>query len=400
MRTWIILWVGVALIAIILQDAFEVMLLPRRVQRRKRLVRYFFRSTWWIWRRIALRFTAGAKREPFLGVYGALSMVVLFALWAIALIGGFGMLQWAIQTLDGVKVVPLDQVYMSGTTFFTLGYGDVLPKTTPSRIVAVTEAGLGLGFLAVVIGYLPVLYQLFSRRESHVIQLDGRAGSPPSASTLICRHAESDSLEKLDALFCDWESWGAELLDSHLSYPMLAFYRSQHDDHSWLGGLAAVMDACALVLVGVEDLKPLQARMTFAMARHVVVEMGRSLHITPERAPADRLPHQAYLRMEALFQSAEVNWKSGSGAEETLAALRATYEPMLHAIADYLLIPLPSWIASETDGADHWEQGRRGAIAGKLVEDLADRTSPDGPLPPLSKEPTMAGRLRERLKRR
>jgi hypothetical protein len=400
MIAWIVLLAGLVLIAIIMQDAFEVMLLPRRVQRRVRLMRYFFRGSWLGWRGVAKRLPAGAQREPFLGIYGALSMVVLFGLWAIVLINAFGLVQWGLQSLAGVKVVMLDQIYMSGTTFFTLGYGDVLPKTTLSRVVAVSEAGIGLGFLAVVIGYLPVLYQLFSRRESHVIQLDGRAGSPPTAATMICRHAESDGLDKLDALLCDWESWGAELLDSHLSYPMLAYYRSQHDDHSWLGGLAAVMDACALVLVGVSEMKPLQARMTFAMARHVVVEMGRSLHVAPKRNPPNRLSHEDFLRIEDLFQAAGVKWSGGAGAEETLAALRATYEPMLHSLADYLLIPLPPWVAGEGEGADHWEQGRRGSIASRLVEDLSARTDPNGPMPPLSKEPTMAGRLRERLKRR
>lgn len=400
MIAWVALLTGLALIGVIMQDAFEVMLLPRRVQRRIRLMRYFFRGTWLTWRAVAKRLPEGRQREPFLGIYGALSMVVLFGLWAVCLINAFGLLQWSLQTLAGVKVVLLDQIYMSGTTFFTLGYGDVLPKTTLSRMVAVGEAGIGLGFLAVVIGYLPVLYQLFSRRESHVIQLDGRAGSPPTAATMICRHAESDGLEKLDGLLWDWESWGAELLDSHLSYPMLAYYRSQHDDHSWLGGLAAVMDACALVLVGVSELKPLQARMTFAMARHVVMEMGRSLHVTPQRNPPDRLSHDDFLRIEKVFETAGVKWNGGAGAEETLAALRATYEPMLYSLADYLLIPLHPWVATAGESADHWEQGRRGGIASRLVVDLSDRTDPQGPMPPLSAEPTMAARLRTRLKRR
>ena len=130
------------------------------------------------------------------------------------------------------------------------------------------------------------------------------------------------------------------------------------------------------------------------------MEMGRSLHVAPRRDQPNRLSHEDFQRIEALFEGADVNWSGGDGAEETLAALRATYEPMLHTLADYLLIPLPPWVAAEGEGADHWEQGRRGGIASRLVEDLADRTSPTGPMPPLSKEPTMAGRLRARLKQR
>ena len=403
MALWTALLAGIVLVVVILQDLFEVMLLPRRVQRRVRLVRFFFRGTWLSWRACAARIAPGPRRERFLAVYGALSMVVLFALWAVALIMGFGLIQWALEQLAGLRVGLLSQLYMSGSTFFTLGYGDVLPRTTAARVLAVLEAGIGLGFLAVVIGYLPVLYQQFSRREAHVIQLDGRAGSPPTAATLICRHAESGGLDRLDDLLCSWESWGAELLESHLAYPMLAFYRSQHDDHSWLGGLTAIMDACTLILVGVTDMKPLQARMTFSMARHVVVEMGRSLHVAPDREARrpipERLSHETFEEMERLFAACDLGWSGGPSAEETLMALRATYEPLLHGLANYLVIPLPPWVAAADDGADHWEQGRRGSIAARLVEELADRSDAGAPVSPMLKEPTMAGRLRARLRR-
>ena len=401
---WFVLAGGCLLLSVVLQDAFEVMLLPRRVQRRVRLVRYFFHGTWAAWRAVAAAMTPGPRRERFLATYGALSMVVLFALWAVVLIVSFGLIQWSLESFSGRPLPFADALYMSGTTFFTLGYGDVLPKTLISRVVAVLEAGMGLGFLAVVIGYLPVLYQQFSNRESHVIQLDGRAGSPPTAVALICRHVESGGLDKLDDLLGDWESWGAELLESHLAYPMLAFYRSQHDDHSWLGGLTAIMDACALILVGVTEMKPLQARMTFSMARHVIVEMGRSLHVPVEppgagRSRVDRLSHQDFERLERLFAGAELGWEGGPATEETLLALRATYEPMLHQLADHLLIPLPAWVPADDEGADHWEQGRRGSIASRLVEELSDRTSGSGPTKPMTQEPTMAGRLRARLRR-
>ena len=233
------------------------------------------------------------------------------------------------------------------------------------------EAGTGFGLIAVVIGYLPVLYQLFSRREAHVIQLDARAGSPPTASEMLRRHAESDGLDKLDELLRTWEIWGAELLESHLSYPMLAYYRSQHDDQSWLGALAAIMDTCALILIGVEDLKPLQARMTFAMARQVVVELIRSLDLPSARPVGpDRLSTVEYAQMVESFANAGLEWNGGLQGEETLAAVRATYEPLLAALAEHLLIDVPSWVAG-ADNPDHWERGPRGIIARRLVQGLA-----------------------------
>jgi len=271
---------ALVLLGVVLQDAFEVMLLPRRIFRRFRLTRLYFVAAWAIWTSMARRIPAGARREGVLSVFGALAMIILFVLWAGALITGLGALEWALQP-GGAHSPLFEQIYMSGITFFTVGFGDVVPHSGAGRVVAVIEGGTGIGFIAVVIGYLPVLYQLFSRREAHVIQLDARAGSPPTACTMLIRHAEAGALNKLDELLRAWEIWGSELLESHLSYPMLIYYRSQHDNQSWLAAITAVMDTCALILVGVEEMNPLQARMTFALARQVVVEMARSSGVRP-----------------------------------------------------------------------------------------------------------------------
>jgi hypothetical protein len=289
---------------------------------------------------------------------------------------------------------------MSGATFFTLGYGDVVPHTPAARLVAVAEAGAGLGFIAIVIGYLPVLYQLFARREAHVLQLDGRAGSPPTATALLCRHVEGGGLDQLDGLLREWEIWSAELLESHLSYPMLAYYRSQHDNQSWLAALAAIIDSCALVLVGVDAMSPLQARMTFTMARQVLVEMAHSFGVAPSRyTGGDRLPHATYLRMEAAFAAVALAWRNGPETEEILAALRATYEPLLDGLASHLLLPLPGWIA-EHDAADHWAGGPRGLIAGHLIGQLSQtRSTPEVGSSALATEEVLWRRLRARLRR-
>ena len=359
----------------VLQDAFEVMLLPRRVQRRVRFMGIYFQATWALCTRLALAMPSGRRRENLLSHFGALSMLGLFGVWAGALIVCFGALEWASQpdTPAGKISALSEQIYMSGVTFFTLGFGDVVPHSGTARFVSVLEAGTGIGFIAVVISYLPVLYQLFSRREAHVIQLDARAGSPPTAVAMLCRHAEADGLGKLDDLLREWEVWGSELLESHLSYPMLAYYRSQHDNQSWLAALAAVMDCCALILVGVREMPPLQARMTFSMARLVVVEMARSFHITPSRYDGgDRLPPESFARMLTAFEEAGVSWDASDDPERTLAALRATYEPLLDGLGRHLMMALPGWMA-EDGSEDHWERGHRGLIARRLLEELSDR---------------------------
>ncbi|MBV9776747.1 MAG: two pore domain potassium channel family protein [Acetobacteraceae bacterium] len=398
----VLIGVGAVLLLLLnLEDSFAVMLLPRRVQRRVGLTRLFFRTSWLAWSRAALTLPAGRKRERVLSVYGPLSMVALFVLWSVGLIVGFGILQWVLQAGAATQPPPTlgEQLYMSGVTFFTLGYGDVVPHTGGSRLVAIIEAGTGFGLIAVVIGYLPVLYQLFSRREAHVIQLDARAGSPPTAATLLVRHHVGGTLERVNDLLREWELWAAELLESHLSYPMLVYYRSQHDNQSWLAALAVMMDVSALILVGVEGLAPLQARMTFTMAREVVVEIGRSFNIKPSRyTGGDRLPHKAFVEVERAFARASLPWKGGPEAEEVLAALRATYEPMMDGLSSHLLLPLQGWTAQERL-VDHWASGPRGLMAQRLVEELATPTLPSGPVAAAGRPARLWRRVRARLRR-
>jgi hypothetical protein len=354
---------------VVLHDAFEVMLLPRRVKGRIRLVRLFFRGTWWLWSSIVRRIRSESLRHNCLSLYGPSSMVVLLLVWAISLITGFGTLYWGLNDLHSSHPSWLNQLYLSGATFFTLGYGDVLPHTRIQKALAVLEAGTGLGFIATVIGYLPVLYQLFARREARVIMLDAAAGSPPSAVTLLCRHAEGQSVDQLESLLQEWQQWSAELLESQLSYPMLAYYRSQHDNQSWLAALTAVMDACALLMVGFKGVGTFRARLTFSTSRQAVVEMGRVFQVAAKPPDEDRLPSSEFRQISTRLASAGLRFGEDSDAEQRLAAFRNTYEPFLIGLSNYLVVPLPAWLADE-DQLDNWQNNPRGKTARQLIEAL------------------------------
>src|SRR5437763_2272377 len=194
---------GVFLLLAVASDAFEVMLLPRRIRRQLRPVRLYFRASWALWSFFTGRIRRGRARDAFLRFFGPLSMVLLLSLWAFGLVMSFAFLHWSVRgggTFWGA-------LYLSGSTFFTLGYGDVVPNNRWDKTLAIVESGAGLGYIAATIGYLPVLYQFFSRREARVIQLDPRAGSPPAASTLLCRHSEAEAVVELYSLLKDWEEW-------------------------------------------------------------------------------------------------------------------------------------------------------------------------------------------------
>src|SRR5262249_14442442 len=153
--------------------------------------------------------------------------VGLLTVWAILLVVGFGALQWAagsqLQSAAGTPTHFGDDLYMSGTTLFTLGIGDVHPVSRIARILTVIECGVGFGFLAIVIAYFPVLYQSFSRREVRLTLLDAWAGSPPAAAEVLRRLAGAGELDRLEDFLKDWEYWCSEILESHISYPIVAY---------------------------------------------------------------------------------------------------------------------------------------------------------------------------------
>ena len=260
--------------------------------RRVRLTRLFYRYTWLPFSWLARTFSRGSSLESLLSFYGPLSLLVLIAVWAGVLIFGFALIQWslgAVAVATGVGRTLAINLYLSGTTFFTLGLGDVTPVGFPARIVTVIEAGMGFGFLALVISYFPSLYGSFSRRESGISMLDARAGSPSAALTVYKRYRREGGENELKEQLIEWERWAAELMESHLSYPVLAYYRSQHENQSWLAALTTILDASALVLTQMDGPCTAQAELTFAMARHAVVDIAAVLNQPPLAAPKDRL---------------------------------------------------------------------------------------------------------------
>src|SRR3989454_11392241 len=279
------------LTAVILWDAFHTVTLPRRVSRRLRPTRAFYRLLWTPLRAATRRLPPGNQRESILMVFGPLSLLLLIGLWALGLIVSFALLHWGLGSQltgpDGVSGFGVD-LYMSGTTFFTLGLGDATPRTALARGLTVLESGMGFAFLALVIGYVPLISQAFSRREVSISMLDARAGSPPTAAQLLRRHL-GDGDGDLRGLLRDWERWSAELLESHVSFPVLSYFRSQHDNQSWVAALTTLLDVCALVITRIEDGPALTARLTFAMARHAVLDLCAIFHLTPAPPAVDRL---------------------------------------------------------------------------------------------------------------
>lgn len=349
---WFVGSVSLVLLLVILWDVFETIILPRRITRRFRLARLFYIFTWTPWRFTAQRIKNPNWRESFLSFFGPLSLLFLIAVWAVGMVIGFAGLHWANGSHINADVLRLNHspgfgtdLYMSGSTIFTLGLGDVVPSNPVARVITVVEAALGFGFLAVVVSYLPVLYGAFSRREVNISLLDARAGSPPTAAEFVRRHVQGKSVDSLTRYLAEWETWAGELMESHLSYPLLTYFRSLHNNQSWLAALTTILDVSALMIAYSEGELLWQAKLTFTMTRHAAVDLAQVLRVNPRPPHRGRLEPETLRELQQLLDSAGLSAPCCDG--ERLAELREMYEPYVEPLSARLLMPIMGWSAPE-----------------------------------------------------
>jgi len=347
---------GAAIIISVLWDGFETMVLPRRVTRRFRFARFFYRSTWSIWLKIVCVIFPEGRQENYRSYFAPLSLLLLLSTWAVGLITGFGLLYWALANSISAPGAAADfgtTLYMSGSTFFTLGYGDVTPLGWFARTLAVMESGTGFAFLAILIGHLPGLSQSFAKRETRISLLDSRAGSPPTASEILRRQSRG-GLETIQQFLRDWEDWSAELLESHLSYPVLAYYRSQHENQSWIAALTAVLDTSAFIMAGLDGGCRQQAEQTFAMARHAAVDLALIFKTPPSPFEGDRLSIDDLSSLREVLVESGLHLLEAGEIAVRLDTLRQLYEPYLHSLSAYLRMAVPPWVPPP-GRKDNWE---------------------------------------------
>ncbi|HEY0796996.1 MAG TPA: potassium channel family protein [Acidisarcina sp.] len=349
---------GLACVFFVLLDAFQTVILPRRATGRFRITKLFYVSTWRPWKYFTKRICTPRTRETAFSFYGPLSLIFLIMVWAGTLLIGFSLLYFGLGSpfndVLGRHVDFLTDLYVSGTTIFTLGLGDIVPHYGWTRILIILESGTGLAFVAVVIGYFPVLYGAFSRRESTISLLDARAGSPPTALELLRRHSFEGGNDALVLLLEEWERWSAELLESHISYPLLCYFRSQHTNQSWLSALVAVLDTCSLLIAGVQGHPARQAQLTFAMARHALVDLSQVFGLMPKAPATDRLPPAQFEKLYSELCQASISVCRDNNSKERLLAMRALYEGHAETLSDYLCMPMPPWVPSHAH-KDNWQ---------------------------------------------
>jgi hypothetical protein len=341
---------GLLVLVGILLDVFLTVVVPRRAPRTGPLVRlsgYLIPGLWSVWRWIGLRQASADRREAILGSFGALMVILLLVAWIAGLVLGYGLLFDALR--DQIRPTPENlgaSLYFAGTALLTLGFGDFVAMGALARILTLAAAATGLGVFATVITLLFTLYGSFQRREVAVVVLEAGAGAPPSGLTLLETYARAGIMADLSHVFRDWQAWAAEVLDSHLAYPILAYFRSSHDNDSWISSLGAVMDAATLVLTTIEDGPKAWAKLSRAVGGHCIEDLVLyfGMPVQPEvgleRAEFD----EARVRLQQAgfqLQDAEQSWANFS-------RLRLEYAGRINALARYWATPPAQWIGDRS----------------------------------------------------
>ena len=337
----IIFALGVLLLVLALWDLFETVVVPRPTPGRFRIGRYIVRGSWRGLRAI-LNARPARSHDTVLGLFAPAATVALLGAWLVTLIVGYGLILFALR--DELRPVPPDlgsTVYFAASSVLTLGFGDIVAIDAPARIVVVVAAVTGLGTVALVVTFLFSLYGSYQRREIRVVALQAAAGAPPSAVALLENYAQLGLVGRLPDLFLEWESWAVEVLDSHIAYPLLGFFRSSHDNLSWISALGTILDATSLVLTTITGVPRGEAKLAKRVGTHLVEDIYNLGFHSDGPTGLDREAFDAACRR---LEEAGYTLEAHDAAWPHFEAARATYAPRLEAMARYWATPATSWL--------------------------------------------------------
>jgi hypothetical protein len=328
---------GVAVILVMVSEFFVAFLLPRRVRRDPRIARGLVRLLWLPWRALARRLSPAAA-DTWLGFFGPFALLFQLIVWTLGLMLGYGLLEWgAVGGSLGSRLLSSSGVFLSAES---------PTGSTSGHLIGLFEAATGVGVVFIVIGYLPAVYASFSRRETAVSQLATRAGSPPAAGVLLHQAIGRQRWRELERELGAWEEWAAELMETHLSYPLLGFYRSQHVSQNWLAALTAMVDVAAFVKATAPEGKVAAADVTFAIGRHAFADLALQFRLEPGTVQ-ERLTRDDFDNLYAIVETAAEDAIDRETAHRRLRGLREEYEPNAEALGRFLALDLPRWLPAD-----------------------------------------------------
>lgn len=338
---------GLALLGLTFYDLFQSVVLPRPSVRKVQLARTVIRPLWRVWKWTFNRGSRLDRSEARLAAFGPIALVTLFLLWALAIITGYGLVidGLADQFRPALVNFP-DSFYVSATTLVPLSYGDFVPEEGVARLVIIFESATGVVVAALAITLLFELYNSFRNREEAVVALDALAGAPPSAVQLLETAAGPSMDGVIKETFDEWRRWSAMVLESHLAYPALVYFRSSHDNEAWINSFGAVMDAASLVMSSTDHPAKGAAKLMFTVGNHLVEDLAWVFRLQVE--PNAIIERSEYTAAIARLKAAGLAAHDGDQAWEKFSHFREKYASALNLMANYLLAPPAQWVGDRS----------------------------------------------------
>jgi hypothetical protein len=342
--------VGLLFIFAALNDVFQSVVVPRAVGRRYRISFVLWRGLWKLWPTLAFTLYKSdeQKREDFLALFAPLSLVVLLLVWAITLIVGYGFVFWAMRGGFNPPLHSLGQaIYFAGTSALTIGYGDIVGTTAAPRAFSILAALSGFSVLSLTTAFLFLLFGSFQARETFVVTVGARAGDPPNGVNLLMIARYLDATDDLSRLMIEAQRWMALVMESHLAYPVLAFFRSSHDNQSWIGTMGTLLDGATLMMTTIDAPGNGQSRLAYALGRHATLDLARYLRL-------DSADETAGIEREEFEQACDSLVNCGYAlrdrgeAWERFSQLRSGYAGRLNSMARFFQIPPLQWIGDRS----------------------------------------------------
>jgi hypothetical protein len=346
----IALLLGGIIILTTLNDVFQTAIVPRAVGRRLRMSYYVWRGAWNVWPSLAWNVAGGdaERREDLLALFAPAMLMLLPIMWGLFLIVGFGTIFWSLRYGLSPRGGNFgDTAYFAGTSLTTLGFGDIVGRSGIARFVSIVAASTGLGLFSIITAYLFSLFGSFQARETFVVMLGARTGVPPSGVDLLTIAGHGGTRSNLPTLMIEAQRWIAQVMESHLAYPVLAYFRSSHDYQSWIGTLGTLLDSATLVMTTIEAVDDGQARVLYDLGRHATHDLAGHLGVE-WKGTAPGLEQPEFERACTHLRDAGYRIDDAEAAWSRFSSLRGAYAPQLDALARFFAIPPLQWIGDRS----------------------------------------------------
>ncbi len=338
--------VGAFLIIVAGWSVIGTLVVPRRI--RSRLTRVVAVTVDVTFHFVADHFDSYELRDRILAAQAAIQLILQIVVWLAVFELGFALLLWPTMGTAGLS----GAFQLAGSSLCTLGY--LAPRYGAPTGLADLAALVGLGTVALQIGYLPTLYAAFNRREALVTMLDSRAGVPSWGPELLARThfglgSGVSAVGELPELFAEWERWSADVSESHATYLPLVNFRSARPLSSWVTAQLAVLDGAALYLSLVPDAPgAISARLCLrgGFTCLTTIARARGFSVPDEADPNDGITLTYEEFVEAIDRLASVDFpleRSNEEAWRDFVGWRVNYEAAAYAIARAVDAPPALW---------------------------------------------------------